>query len=419
MATTTEEEAPKRQKLSGDTLDPDQRRVVEAVKSGSNVFFTGPAGSGKSHTIATIAGTDPNVALTALTGIAAVNIGGKTIHSFAGVGLAHGTKEELMIAARSNKYMTNRWRTCRLLVIDEVSMMSDSLLEKIDWVARGCRGKMDKPFGGLQVVLVGDFLQLGAVNKDGDVKYCFQSPVWKELDLVQILLKTNHRQVDPVLRDGLAKLRVGVLDPEFDRLVSEPKVYDGPIRPTMLLPTNDEVDLINKREMSKLEDHRTYESKDYEYVRDTLKNIRGDKTLVLAVGAQVVHLTNIQPLCNGSRGVVTGFDEGLPIVQFVGLPKPVVVPLFTFEWRDRNKLLCTRLCLPLRVAFALTIHRAQGQTIDLLEVDCDRIFLPSQTYVAVSRARNLEGLYVKNLNPGKVWVDQRVEAFYAEFEEST
>lgn len=387
--------------------------------SGRNVFFSGPAGSGKSHTIAAIAGSDPSVVLTALTGIAAVNIGGKTLHSWAGIGLAQGTREEvydgMSVGSRLN------WKRCRVLVIDEVSMMSDALFEKIDYVARRCRDAMDEPFGGLQVCLVGDFYQLAPVSKDAEAKYCFESPLWQRMKFVQLMLKTNHRQTDPVLRDGLAKLRVGVLEPEFLQLISAPKVYDGPIQPTKLFPTNALVDKINEAELQALMKDGTavtFEAKEKEYTRDALKNVRGEKTLVLAVGAQVVHLVNLPPLYNGSRGVVTGFDDGLPVVQFIGLPNPVVVPLCPFEYRERNRLMATRTCIPLRLAWASTVHRSQGMTIPMLEVDCKGIFCASQAYVAVSRARDLEGLYVKNLDPGRVWIDPRVEAFYAGFEET-
>lgn len=404
--------------MTSGELDPDQLRVIEAVNTGRNVFFTGPAGSGKSHVIKTIAGTDPSVVLTALTGIAAVNIGGKTIHSFAGVGLAQGTKEEIL----KNAFFAGRerWKRARVLVVDEVSMMSDDLFEKLDFVARGCRKCPNRPFGGLQVVFVGDFFQLSPVSKNAEAKYCFESSLWKEMNFVQILLRTNHRQTDPVLVEGLAKMRVGVLDPEFLSRISTPKTYEGLIKPTKLFPTNAEVDRINDTELKKLmkdEKAVTFTATEKEYQRDALKNVRGEKTLVLAVGAQVVHLTNLPPLFNGSRGVVTGFNDGLPVVQFVGLPNPVVVPKFMFDHRERNRVLATRTCIPLRLAWACTVHKSQGMTISLLEVDCKGVFAASQAYVAVSRARDLEGLYVKNLDQGRCWVDPRVEAFYAQFEE--
>lgn len=408
----------KRTKLS-DALDSDQQRVVDAVKSGRNVFFTGPAGTGKSYVISRIAGSDPSIALTALTGIAAVNIGGKTLHSWGGIGLAQGTKESIYDEMAGGSKLN--WKRCRVLVVDEVSMMSDDLLEKVDYVARRCRD-VAAPFGGIQVVFIGDFYQLPPVSKEAEAKYCFESPLWEKLNFVHILLKTNHRQVDPVLVDGLAKMRLGKLDPEFMRLVSTPKVYDGPIQPTKLFPINATVDKINESELQKLMKDSTsvtFVAKEREYTRGALKNVRGETKLVLAVGAQVVHLTNLPPLYNGTRGVVTGFNDGLPLVQFVGLTVPVAVPVFAFEYRERNRLLASRTCIPLRLAWACTVHKSQGMTIPLLEVDCKGVFAASQAYVAVSRAKDLEGLYVKNLNQGCCWVDPRVDAFYAGFEENS
>ncbi len=408
----------KRARVDEDDLDPDQRRVVDAVRSGRNVFFTGPAGTGKSHTIKKIAGTDPSVGLTALTGVAALNIGGKTIHSFAGVGYAQESAEELV--AKMSGIPRERIKRCRLLVVDEVSMKSAELLEKLDYVFRHVRKILNKPFGGVQLVFVGDFYQICPVSTDADVKYCFESPLWAEMNFVHILLKINHRQVDPVLVRGLALMRVGVLDEEFRKAITEPKVREGPIKPTKLVGTNAEVDRINARELAALTGEKiVFESKDHEYVRNTLQHLRGDKKLTLAVGAQVIHLWNNGSLVNGSRGVVTEFSEGIPIVQFMGISSPLPVPLHTFESREQGRLLCSRTCIPLRLAFCITIHKSQSQTIDLIDVDCKGMFTASQAYVAVSRARTMEGLFVKNLDPGCVWVDPRVEAFYRGFTEDS
>lgn len=395
-------------------LDAEQQKVVDAVKSGKNVFFTGPAGTGKSHVIRHIAGNNPSVVLTALTGIAAANIDGKTLHSFAGIGLARESKEELRRMAMKSVMTTERWKRCKTLVVDEVSMMSASLLEKVDYVARGCRNMFDVPFGGIQVVFVGDFKQLPPVSKDEEAEFCFDSPVWTQLKFVSVMLKTNYRQTDPILVKGLAAMRDGVLHDDFLDAISKPKERDGRIKPTKLVSTNRAADQINRDELEALDGEKvTIHAEEREFERGVLDNLRGEKELTLAVGAQVMYLTNnSNGLVNGSRGVVTAFRDGLPMVLFHGFEQPIVVEMHCFEHKHRNRLLGYRKCLPLRLAWALTIHKSQSLTIDLLDVDCDRTFVASQAYVAVSRARTVEGLYVKNLHAGCVWVDERVNAFY-------
>jgi ATP-dependent DNA helicase PIF1 len=300
--------------------------------------------------------------------------------------------------------------------------MSASLLEKIDWVARGCRNHMEEPFGGVQVVFVGDFKQLPPVCKEESEDFCFDSPVWKELNFVYAMLKRNYRQIDPVLVKGLDAMRNGILLDDFLSVVSQPKIRDGPIRPTQLVSTNQAADQINSRELEALETEKmTYKALEKEFERGALQSVQGEKELKLAIGAQVMCVVNKSPLVNGSRGVVTGFREkdAHPIVLFYNLKEPIVVEPHLFEYKIRNQVVAYRKCVPLKLAWAITIHKSQSLTIDLLDVDCNRIFAASQAYVAVSRARSVEGLYVKNLCASKVWTDPRVEEFYRRMENAS
>lgn len=395
-----------------DDLDSDQLRVLDAVKSGRNVFFTGPAGTGKSHVIAAIAGTDPRVCLTALTGVAAININGRTLHSFMGVGLAQANVETLVESMNGGAVM--RVKRARVLIVDEVSMLSDTLFEKLEAVARMVRGN-ERPFGGIQIVFVGDFFQIPPVSKNEACGYCFESSLWNEMNFECVLLKVNHRQVEPILVHGLAAMRLGVLDEDFRTAVCTPKDRSGPIKPTKLVGTNLVADKINRDELAALPGPKiVFTSKEAEYERGAMEHVKGEKTLTLCVGVQVVHLYNddANGLCNGSRGVVTGFKDDLPEVLFLGKTEPITIRIYKFDVVRDGRTLAYRQCIPLRLAFAITIHRSQSLTIDLLEVDCIGMFTASQAYVALSRARTMAGLFVKNLDQGQVWVDPRVVAFY-------
>ncbi len=466
------------------SLNKEQTAVLRAVKAGKNVFLTGAGGTGKSHTIraitewATAAGI--RHAVTAMTGCAALLLNpavtasktgtgpslraahAKTLHSWAGVGLAREAPHELAAAVLKNKRAAARWLDTQLLIIDEISMMTPDFLEKLDLVARRVRRRPAVRFGGLQLLLAGDFCQLPPVQRglafptvalpaiggagaastsssDDDKsstsaspKFVFEMPLWNELvdechELVQI-----QRQSDPVFQRLLNEARFGELSEESIDLLTRRMGLpwqENDIRPTLIFSRNAEVNSINEQNMALLDGERhvfavqtTY--KDGHVLRPEGLDIAltrfdtdapYDAELTLCIGAQVMLLINKDQeagLVNGSRGVVTSFsDGGLPIVQF----KSGLVLVDPAEWwlPDPDYAGIGRRQLPLRVAYAITIHKSQGATLDTALVDIgSRTFEFGQAYVALSRVRSLDGLYIWKLDPRKVRCHPTVKAFY-------
>jgi ATP-dependent DNA helicase PIF1 len=436
-------------------LNAEQAAALEAVKHGRNIFLTGAGGTGKSHTIraitdwATAAGI--HYALTALTGCAALLLGtgAKTLHSWAGIGLARDTPHVLAEAVRRNKRAQRRWLDTQLLIVDEVSMMSPDLLEKLDAVARRVRRRAETPFGGLQVLFAGDFCQLPPVVRgvSGETtvpRFCFELPLWRELITDTIYLRQIQRQRDPTFQSLLSDARMGALSAESVGILESRMGLpwqDAEIRPTLLFARNAEVDRVNQRNMEALTgDRRVYDAQtvlmektgrrpgapatlpvtpDDPDVAAALERLDSDApydpTLTLIVGAQVMLLVNMDPargLVNGSRGVLHGYTAGgLPVVRFLSCGEPVVVDRAAWWLSDYDGI--GRSQIPLRIAYAITVHRAQGATLDSALIDIgSSTFEYGQAYVALSRVRSLEGLYVWKLDPRKVACHPTVADFY-------
>jgi ATP-dependent DNA helicase PIF1 len=364
----------------------------------------------------------------------------KTLHSWAGVGLAKGLPHELAESVKRNKYAARRWANVQLLIVDEVSMMTPDFLEKLDLIARRVRKRPTQKFGGIQIVFAGDFCQLPPVMRDAssnDMQFVFQCPSWAELidethNLVQIV-----RQSDPVFQRLLTEARMGVLSPESLSVLESRMNLDwqeNEIRPTLLFSRNSEVDKINRINMEALDGERHfYEPKTVVMEKNSARFTsitdpdvqRGlakldidapyDSKLELCIGAQVMLITNLDQeggLVNGSRGVVTGFTGGgLPMVRFIGLTEPVIIDRANWWLAEPDNI--GRSQIPLKVAYALTIHKSQGSTLDSALVDIgSNTFEFGQAYVALSRCRSLEGLHVWKLDPRKIICHPAVRAFY-------
>jgi ATP-dependent DNA helicase PIF1 len=455
------------------SLNKEQLAVLRAVKAGKNIFLTGAGGTGKSHTIraitewATAAGI--RHAVTAMTGCAALLLNptlsssgartmthAKTLHSWAGVGLARESPHELAVVVTKNKRATQRWLDTQLLIIDEISMMTPDFLEKLDLVARRVRRRPAVRFGGLQLVLAGDFCQLppvqkgapapssavggaGAASSSSDeeskspsLRFVFEAPLWAELidechELVQI-----QRQSDPIFQKLLNEARFGELSTEsIDILTQRMSLpwQENDIRPTLIFSRNAEVNSINEQNMSLLDGERHVFATQTVYKDGHVMKPLGldialsrfdtdapyDTELTLCIGAQVMLLINKDQesgLVNGSRGVVTAFSEGgLPIVQFKG--GPVLVDRAEWWLPDPDYVGIGRSQIPLRVAYAITIHKSQGATLDTALIDIGtHTFEFGQAYVALSRVRSLDGLYIWKLDPRKIRCHPAVKAFY-------
>lgn len=429
-----------------DQLTDEQRNAFDRIEQGHSIFLTGPGGTGKSFLLKTIyeeipLRTGKHVAVTAMTGCAALLLGkhAKTLHSWGGIGLAQESAPALAVKIRKIGKAMQRWLGTDILIIDEVSMMTPDLLEKLDAIARILR-KNEVPMGGLQLVFVGDFFQLPPVVKEGEVSFVFESPLWKDIVNETVSLTKIIRQDDPVFHTILEEARVGKLSKK-SLAVLEEKQKDRSwqqmeIRPSLLYTRRAIVDMVNDKNLKALEgnSHLFKAETVFEPVARTkgltkhsveVKRIveKMDKDcpympeLILKEGAQVMLLSNLNPevgLVNGARGVVTGFqgssDNETPLVKFrTGLP----IPIEHTSWTSNDIEGVGRKQIPLKLAYAITIHKAQGATLDSALIDIGRsTFECGQAYVALSRVKNLESLYIWDVEASAFRAHPKVLDFY-------
>ena len=356
--------------------------VCDAFKAGRNLFITGSAGTGKTvllRRLIELAGDGAGVQCTALTGLAALALQGVTLHKFSGCGLAAGEVEGLVM--RLSKEARKRWCETRVLFIDEVSMMDADLFEKFDEVARRVRGRRAALWGGIQLVMVGDFFQLPPVSKDDDPKrMLFESEVFRGEEVEKMRLTHVFRQKDPRLLELLQAARFGELEAAHVELLQSlrrPIEKEG-LMPTKLYPLNRLVDAENERrlagsacsgEVHAFKATDVGRKADVEYL---MKNCMAASVLELRMGAQVIYIANHKfdrALVNGARGVVTGWGAGgLPVVRFSdGRTREV----HAHTWQNRvphgNKVVASREQIPLKLAWALSVHKSQGE--GLLQVE--------------------------------------------------
>ena len=430
-----------------DALNKEQRLAADAVIAGESLFITGPGGTGKSFLLQTLhdhfEGLLKKLAITAMTGCAALLIGpyAKTLHSWAGIGLGRGNPEAIIEGIIKDGKRKKRWRQTDVLVIDEVSMLTPALMELLDTVGRRVR-KVDKPFGGIQMVFVGDFYQLPPVSKEvSAVPFAFTSPLWpkRAVQLTQIL-----RQKDPLFQAILNEARTGDLSPDAYAALEARKTMDWKrqeIKPTLLFTKNNDVNAINDNQLATLagEEHvfqattKAPARMPAQAVQWAVEKLDRDASyevsLKLKVRAQVMLLKQmfhedkspIQGLVNGSRGVVTEFAyDGSPMVKFLsGPPYPVKIGVSAWDSDAENpEEKVSREQIPLRLAYALTIHKAQGASLDSALIDVGpSTFEYGQAYVALSRVRSLEALFIYEIAAKAFKAHPAVKEFYSSLEE--
>ncbi|OJD30801.1 dna repair and recombination protein pif1 [Diplodia corticola] len=476
-------------------LSQGQRAVLDmVVNQEKSIFFTGPAGTGKSLllkriieglTVKYLDEGSASVAVTASTGLAAFSIGGTTLHRFAGIGLGNApTKRLISDIMKDREFKLQRWRDVKVLIIDEISMVDATLFDKLDTIARHVRMD-DSPFGGIQLVITGDFFQLPPVlqgRDDGSPRFCFEAQAWQTAVKHTIGLTQIFRQKDPVFAGMLNEIREGHLSPTsidvFKALSRPPKtlVDNGP-EPAELFALRRDADAANTRRMHNIKKAvNTYHAIDGGIITDTatrqklLADCTAPEVLQIKENAQVMLIKNInKTLVNGSLGRVVGFANKHTFIRGQWTTQPPdqthhwraklqpsllvdcekdlpVFPVVRFqlpsgdartelcepaEWSVERwvrepwshdgwdvEILATRTQVPLILAWALSIHKSQGQTLELVKVDLNRVFEMGQAYVALSRAKTMEGLQVLNFSPGKVTAHPRVKAFYAALEKT-
>ena len=395
-----------------------QKTALDILKSGKNVFITGSAGTGKTYllNLYTQYLKERRVypTIVAPTGIAASHLGGQTIHSFFALGIRDSIDEGYVDFLLEKKYLKTRFSKLKLLIIDEVSMISPEIFSSMDLILRGFKGT-DAPFGGVQVVISGDFFQLPPVSKvPKEKRFAWQSPAWKALDLHTCYLQEKFRQDDDRLIGILDDIRSGEISASSEELLASRHEKElSTATPTKLYTHNVDVDRINLDELEKLEGEPklfVYESKGSEKnIEKIFKSSLVLEELALKKGAVVIFIKNNaeEGYVNGTTGTVQSFSpiDNMPIVRTTEGKKIKLEPEDWSLENDSGKVTATVSQVPLRLAWAITIHKSQGMTLDAAEIDLSKTFETGQGYVALSRIKNIEGLRLMGLNPMALRVD--------------
>ena len=448
------------EEAEADDLSPSQRRALELVLAGRNVFVTGAAGTGKSHLIERIKAEfderGTHLAVTAMTGSAAWNIEGLTLHAFAGMGLAQQDAHILVAALRKRKDKVADWQWVQALIIDEVSMLTVDFFEKLNVVARELKDR-SRPFGGLQLILVGDYFQCPPIIKDDKKKlqqppkpkYLFQCPLWQSAGIQVVYLVDNFRQAgDTMFQAMLERIKCGRLAPTDETtlrgrlLVRHPDAdVTGMIK---LCSYRASAERINREEMAKLDgechsfkgrvvvydqtgqpivdnENATEAQREELAKRLAQQSFPVDQQLDLKVGALVLLCYNLDVgggLYNGARGRVREFRPldnlpGAPLFPVVEFESGQTIIITPHKWEQKKKgrVVSTFEQVPLMLRYAVTIHKAQGLTLERVLVTMD-FFETGLAYVAFSRVRRLDDLFLTNVDMKKILVDQTVVAFY-------
>ncbi len=402
-----------------------QKEALQILKTGANVFLTGEPGAGKTHTVNAyveyLRSCEVEPAITASTGIAATHIGGMTIHSWSGIGIKNKLDKYDLDKIASSEYISKRVRRTKVLIIDEISMLSPDTLDMVDLVCREIKQNSDA-FGGMQVVLVGDFFQLPPIFKkdinterQGSLlgggltsgKFAYDSGAWARAEFITCYLDEQYRQDDKKFLSLLGAIRSDDFNDEHMSHVHARTILhdDMPENVTKLFSHNLDVDRVNDIELQKLDsESRIFEmvaTGNDKLVETIKKGCLSPERLELKVGAVVMCTKNNQKekYVNGTLGVVIDFDEfsGQPIVKTKSGETIVVQPM---DWviEENGKIRAQVTQVPLRLAWAITVHKSQGMSLDAAVMDLSQVFEYGQGYVALSRVRRLSGLYLLGIN---------------------
>jgi len=428
-----------------------QKEALTLLKMGKNAFLTGPAGSGKTYVLNTyikyLKDHGVEVAITASTGIAATHIGGMTIHSWAGIGIKDQLSNRDLDYMEQQQYIWKRFENVKVLIIDEISMLKDTTLDMVDRVCKTFK-RNERPFGGLQVIFSGDFFQLPPIEKfspqaqmeqvslytdsSDDIQYevedviktpfAFVSRSWREAGLHVCYLTEQHRQDDHSLLNILNEIRSGEVSDDVRELLLEKITTKDIVDTTRLFTHNTDVDAYNLKKLEEIDgDDRIYDmtaSGKASGVEALKRGCLSPEELWVKVGALVMFVKNnpIQGYVNGTIGEVVGYDsDDHPIVQTKDGREFVATPQ-SWAIEDQGTVVAEVFQVPLRLAWAVTIHKSQGMTLDSALIDLSQAFVPGQGYVALSRIKTLDGLNLKGINrqalevhPGVLDFDKKLQ----------
>ena len=443
-------------------LSPEQKYALEKFKRGENLFITGPGGTGKTtlikYLIQYAESVKKPIKVCALTGCAAVllNCNARTIHSWSGIRLARGSKDKIIESVLKNKRQTMNWKKVKILIVDEISMMSKKIFEILNEIGKAIR-KSSEPFGGIQVIFTGDFFQLPPVGTMGEPEteeFCFESVEWSRTFKSEnhIELETIFRQTDKLYIEILSEIRKGELSEKNIEVLEKyvKRKYDNTkiAEPTKLFPIRAKVDYVNSTMFDMLNedeyqfeysikpdckmfidsgkpftleqtikcDKMTNQEKDYE-IETLVNNTPCEKYLSLKKGASVLCTVNIDvenSICNGSQGVILDIEEiGNNTIIRVKFSNGLIKVIEPYYWQSEEFPCIAIKQYPLILAWAMTIHKIQGATLDMAEIDIGQtIFEYGQTYVALSRIKTLDGLYLSAFNPYRIRTNPKVIEFY-------
>lgn len=439
------------------TLSEEQVNILNRFRNGDNLFISGPGGTGKTFLIKEMLKLcKKSVQVCAMTGCAAILLecGARTIHSWSGIKIANGEIHEIIDRLYNNKFVRRAWRTTHILILDEVSMMSKKIFDLLNTLAKTMRNN-SKPFGNMQVIFVGDFYQLPPINKEKkDTEFCFESEEWNEVfpDNNHMILSKIFRQDDEEYKDILMKIRKGETNEDMENILKKRIIelkkndteYDNIIKIFPLKASVDRVNLTKFLKIDKIQhncdkviskDLKEYMGKDIDskkvdaYKRASEKQIEFEidylyrnnpsvDELSIKEGARVMCIVNLdmeKGIYNGSQGTIIGIivlnEKVIQIKVLFDNGEEKDIDRYIWQSETYPSLGVSQ--FPLVLAWAITIHKIQGATLDKAIVDCgNNVFECGQTYVALSRIRRLSGLYLTGLNMEKIKVNQKVVEFY-------
>jgi ATP-dependent exoDNAse (exonuclease V) alpha subunit len=394
-----------------------QGEALTILKTGANVYLTGEPGSGKTHTIneliewLRVSGIEPSV--TAATGIAATHVGGMTLHSWSGIGINESLSRADVDRIAGKEHIAKRIQKAKVLIIEEISMLSAATFEMADSICREVR-RVDTPFGGLTVILVGDFFQLPPVSRGRDIEFAYASKVWRDLNPITCYLTEQYRQDDTEFLSVLSAIRAGQVEElHYEMLMTRNVALPADLPSTKsylvlgvpkLFSHNADVDRINADALAKLAGaakkfRMSSKGKD-SFVEGLMRGCLSPEVLELKEGAAVMFTKNSPQgrFVNGTLGVVAGWGaDGMPMVKTKDGLRIATEPM---EWQleEQGKVKASISQIPLRLAYAMTVHKSQGMSMDAAIMDLSKAFEYGQGYVALSRVRRLSGVYLTGLN---------------------
>ncbi|MDK7374575.1 AAA family ATPase [Weeksella virosa] len=397
-----------------------QSKALAILKSGRNVFLTGSAGAGKTYVlnqyIDYLKKHGVGVAVTASTGIAATHMNGQTIHSWAGIGIRDYVSDRYLTSLREKKYFRDKMEKVKVLIIDEISMLHRNQLDAVDYVLKFFK-QNEEPFGGIQVVFSGDFFQLPPIGEEWEEsrdKFCFMSDAWVNSNVHVCYLTEQYRQTNNELNDILNEIRSGIITQNtYDLLESRILYFADEIESqTRLFTHNIDVDRLNKGLLMNIDSSsRIFEAKvsgNPTLIEVLKKSVLADEILELKIGAKVMFVRNNFDVgfVNGTLGYVSGYTEkNDPIVKTLDNEFLIAKPETWAIEDEHGKALASFTQIPLRLAWAITIHKSQGMTLDSAYIDLSKAFEKGQGYVALSRLRDLQSLHLHGLNETALQID--------------